>query len=97
MNQKKISEKLMALKIFYFCPVSNDQRPRMDFFKKKKGENTNFFFKFFSYSIMWDLRNKLSQPTLLYEEGSWYNFEVWEKDFNLLKKDKLITFKLFKN
>jgi hypothetical protein len=37
------------------------------------------------------LDNEFNQPRLFYEEGSWYDGQVWEKPLSILKNDKLIS------
>ena len=32
-----------------------------------------------------------NQPRIFYEEASWYDGQIWEKPFSILKNDKLIS------
>lgn len=49
---------------------------------------TVFFFCFFRF---WkEINNTLQQSYLLYEEGSWYEIERWEKPLFLIKNDRLL-------
>jgi hypothetical protein len=47
-----------------------------------------FFLLFFKWSL---LENRLNEARLIYEEGSWYDSQIWEKPFLLIKNDRLIT------
>jgi hypothetical protein len=46
------------------------------------------FFQFFRWS---QLENKLNQARFFYEEGSWYDGEIWEKPFLLIKNERFLT------
>jgi hypothetical protein len=46
------------------------------------------FFQFFRWS---QLENRLNESRLFYEEGSWYDGEIWEKPFLLIKNERLLT------
>ena len=35
--------------------------------------------------------NRFNTSRLIYEEGSWYTSEIWEKPISLIKNDKLIS------
>jgi len=40
----------------------------------------------------WKLtQNKFNKTRLAYEEGSWYDSQMWEKPFLIIKNDKLIS------
>jgi hypothetical protein len=47
-----------------------------------------FFLAFFRWS---ELEKRLSSSRLVYEEGSWYDVQVWEKPLNLIKNERLIS------
>jgi hypothetical protein len=47
-----------------------------------------FFVAFFNWSA---LENKLNFSRLIYEEGSWYDAQIWEKPLSLIKNEKLIS------
>ena len=36
-------------------------------------------------------QNRFEQTRLVYEEGSWYDTQIWEKPFLIIKNDKLIS------
>ena len=49
-----------------------------------------FFFYFINF-IKWKLlSNRFNESRLIYEEGSWYDSQIWEKPFLLIKNDKLL-------
>ena len=48
-----------------------------------------FFFNLFLRCF--ELENRLESSRLFYEEGSWYDGQIWEKPFLLIKNDKLIS------
>jgi hypothetical protein len=37
------------------------------------------------------VEKEFNEPRLFYEEASWYDGQVWEKPFSILKNDKLIS------
>jgi hypothetical protein len=37
------------------------------------------------------IEKEFNEPRLFYEEASWYDGQVWEKPFSILKNDKLIS------
>lgn len=47
-----------------------------------------FFFLFFRWSI---LEKKFNDSRLFYEEGSWYDGQIWEKPLSLIKNERLIS------
>jgi hypothetical protein len=47
-----------------------------------------FFFQFFRWS---QLENRFNQSRLFYEEGSWYDGQIWEKPFLLIKNERFLT------
>jgi hypothetical protein len=52
------------------------------------------FFTFFLFiiRIRWlEIKNKFNSTRLFYEEASWYDGQIWEKPFELIKNDKLIS------
>ena len=56
---------------------------------------STFSFLLFCFSVLvfrWEqLRNRLNQSRFLYEEASWYDVQIWEKPFALIKNEKLMT------
>jgi hypothetical protein len=54
---------------------------------------TNFLFLTFYFInfIKWKtLEKRFQNSRIIYEEGSWYDSQIWEKPFLLIKNDKLI-------
>ncbi|PSB23232.1 DUF1230 domain-containing protein [filamentous cyanobacterium CCP1] len=43
------------------------------------------------YLGWWYVRNRLSQPLVVYEESGWYDGQVWEKPDEILQRDRLIV------
>ena len=37
------------------------------------------------------INKRFKNPRLIYEEASWYDGQIWEKPFFLMKNDKLIS------
>ena len=55
---------------------------------------TNFFFLLFylfTYLKWKNLENRFKESRIIYEEGSWYDSQIWEKPFLLIKNEKLIA------
>ena len=48
-----------------------------------------FFFNLFLRCF--ELENRLESSRLFYEEGSWYDGQIWEKPLSLIKNERLIT------
>jgi len=76
-------------------------------FLLKLNPNLILFNSFFSLNILtiiflinflrWSqLLNKFRNSRLFYEEGSWYDGQIWEKPFELIKNDKLISIQKIK-
>jgi len=50
-----------------------------------------FFFSFLIY-IQWkEMKNRFLEARIFYEEGSWYDGQMWEKPFLLIKNDRLLV------
>jgi len=47
-----------------------------------------FFFVFFRWS---QLEVRFNDSRLVYEEGSWYEIQIWEKPLELIKNERLVT------
>jgi len=48
-----------------------------------------FFFNLFLRCF--ELENRLESSRLFYEEGSWYDGQIWEKPLSLIENERLIT------
>ena len=81
---------LNSIKIFLLCPIPEEQKPISDYiqynsFKKELWKNPFLFFR--SYEI----QKRLKEPTVFYEEGSWFDGQIWEKPFSVIKNDRLLA------
>jgi hypothetical protein len=53
--------------------------------------NFIFFIIFFLLFLRWSqVENRFNDSRLFYEEGSWYDGQIWEKPFFLIKNDRLL-------
>jgi hypothetical protein len=44
-----------------------------------------------SLFIRWEeLKKRFNESTLFYEEASWYDGQIWEKPFSIIKNDRLL-------
>lgn len=46
------------------------------------------------FVIIWrwnEVKKRLNQARLFYEEASWYDGQIWEKPFIILKNDRLLV------
>lgn len=44
-----------------------------------------------------EIYQRLTETRLFYEEASWFNIQIWEKNFFLIKNDKLISYQKLKS
>lgn len=52
----------------------------------------SFLFFFFLVYVRWNQLNiSFTQSRFFYEEGSWYDGQIWEKPFSILKNDRLLS------
>lgn len=82
--------KLNSIKIFLLCPIPEEQKPIADYiqylsFQKTLWKNPFLFFR--SYEI----QKRLKEPNVFYEEGSWFDGQIWEKPFYVIKNDRLLA------
>jgi len=55
---------------------------------------TSLFFNIFFLLIIFryiEINKRFSMSKVIYEEGSWYDSQIWEKPFSIIKNDKLIS------
>jgi hypothetical protein len=46
----------------------------------------------FFFILRWkEIEKRFNQSSLVYEEGSWYDGQIWEKSFSMIKKDRLLN------
>jgi hypothetical protein len=51
-----------------------------------------FFFLIFINYIRWkQVQKRFSNSRLFYEEASWYDGQIWEKPFSIIKNDRLVS------
>ena len=53
--------------------------------------NLLFFLIVLIFSRWKQIEKDFNEPRLFYEEASWYDGQIWEKPFSILKNDKLIS------
>jgi hypothetical protein len=62
-------------------------------------EQKNFWFSFFVdhfkqiifYFPLKELEKNLENANIIYEESSWYDTQIWQKEFFILKNDRLLN------
>ena len=94
-----MNQKINFLKFFLLCPVPEEQRPINEYIKIKHYFDIKFFQKFdilkvfysiFLFPNWFFIKKKLSLPYIIYEEASWYDGQVWQKPFFLIKNDRFL-------
>jgi Zn-dependent protease with chaperone function len=53
--------------------------------------NFFFFFMFVNYVRWKQIKNRFTNSRLFYEEASWYDGQIWEKPFSIIKNDRLVS------
>ena len=100
LSKLKYEQKLRSFAFLYFLPLSLCRLPWLensDYFLEWILFNCliTCFLLIFLLCIIFSrwkqLDNDLNQPRLFYEEGSWYDGQVWEKPLLILKNDKSIS------
>ena len=110
--KENMNKKSLTIKIFLLCPIPNEQKPIQDYIQLKGLLQTpstisflstlfsfqviNFFFNSLFFTRWKEIEKRFTQPTLFYEEGSWYDGQIWEKPFSLIKNDRLLTTQVIK-
>ncbi len=51
-----------------------------------------FFYSFFQFIRWREVKNRLLSSSLVYEEGSWYQSQSWEKPISLIKNERLLVY-----
>jgi hypothetical protein len=66
--------------------------------KKFKEKKQNFFLflnttlsKIFFIIRLKEIEKNFSQPIVFYEEGSWYDGQIWQKSLSIIKNDRLLN------
>jgi hypothetical protein len=39
----------------------------------------------------YEIQKRLKEPNVFYEEGSWFDGQIWEKPFYVIKNDRLLA------
>jgi hypothetical protein len=100
LSKKNYEKKLLSLFSFFFFLVSffrvssfSDSRYLFDWFLITFSLSlTLLFFLVLLIFFRWkQIEKDFNQPRLFYEEASWYDGQIWEKPFSILKNDKLIS------
>jgi Conserved in the green lineage and diatoms 27 len=100
LSKKNYEKKLLSLFSFFFLLVSffrvssfSDSRYVFDWFLITFSLSlTLLFFLVLLIFFRWkQIEKDFNQPRLFYEEASWYDGQIWEKPFSILKNDKLIS------
>lgn len=100
LSKKNYEKKLISLFSFFFFVVSffrfssfSDTRYVFDWFLITFSLSlTLLFFLILLIFFRWkQIEKDFNQPRLFYEEASWYDGQIWEKPFSILKNDKLIS------
>jgi hypothetical protein len=98
-------QKINPIKIFLLCPIPEEQKPIYEYINLKKyflkkidsqlkqnSQNIFLFFSRFFLIIRWkEIEKRFNQSSLIYEEGSWYDGQIWEKSFSMIKNDRLLN------
>ena len=100
LSKRNYEKKLFSLFSFFFFLVSFfrissffDSRYLFDWFLITFSLSlTLLFFLVLLIFFRWkQIEKDFNQPRLFYEEASWYDGQIWEKPFSILKNDKLIS------
>jgi hypothetical protein len=100
----KMNSKINLIKTFLLCPVPTEQKPITEYIQIKNyfwSKSTNeqnillkFILLFSAPFFLWNwafIQQKFNLPYIVYEEASWYDGQIWEKPFFLIKNDRIIT------
>jgi hypothetical protein len=106
-NQKPITEFLLFQETAFFQWITKSKKKyQQNFFSIVLLLFVSFFFSsslfFFFFFILFfsffpvlfrcsQLEERLKNSRLFYEEGSWYDGQIWEKPFSLIKNERLIS------
>ena len=100
LSKKNYEKKLVSLFCFFFVFVSffrfssfSDTRYLFEWVLINISISLNFlFFLIVLIFFRWkQIEKDFNEPRLFYEEASWYDGQIWEKPFSILKNDKLIS------
>ena len=100
LSKKNYEKKLVSLFSFFFFLVSffrfssfSDTRYLFEWLLINSFISLNllFFLIVLIFSRWKQIEKDFNEPRLFYEEASWYDGQIWEKPFSILKNDKLIS------
>ena len=100
LSKKNYEKKLVSLFSFFFFLVSffrfssfSDTRYLFEglLINSFISLNLLFFLIVLIFSRWKQIEKDFNEPRLFYEEASWYDGQIWEKPFSILKNDKLIS------
>ena len=124
----------LPIKIFFFCPVPEDQKPIQEYVVLRNNKLLNwltlknvqnnlflffwlltlfallsplgnreglkdlsllfpsFLLSFVGILFRWSqLKKHLNESRLFYEEASWYDGQIWEKELSIIRNDRLLS------
>ena len=100
LSKTNYEKKIFSLLFFFFLSISFF---RISFFLDMRyifdwiiiNLLISFFLLFFLLLLIFfrwkQIEKDFNQPRLFYEEASWYDGQIWEKPFSILKNDRLIN------
>lgn len=100
LSKKNYEKKLLSFFSFFFIFVSflrissfPDNRYLLEWLLVNFFISLNllFFLILLVFSRWKQIERDFNEPRLFYEEASWYDGQIWEKPFSILKNDKLIS------
>jgi hypothetical protein len=100
LSKKNYEKKLLSFFSFFFLFVSflrissfPDNRYLLEWLLVNFFVSLNllFFLILLVFSRWKQIEKDFNEPRLFYEEASWYDGQIWEKPFSILKNDKLIS------
>lgn len=100
LSKKNYEKKLLSFFAFFFLFVSflrissfPDNRYLLEWLLVNFFISLNllFFLILLVFSRWKQIERDFNEPRLFYEEASWYDGQIWEKPFSILKNDKLIS------
>jgi hypothetical protein len=100
LNKDKYYKKIINFYIFFFSFSCFFTFPNLSFSGKNFFNylivnllisNSLFLILLFTLYVNWyQIKSRFEVSRLVYEESSWYDSQIWEKPFLLIKNDKLL-------
>lgn len=100
LSKKNFEKKLISFSFYFLAIVSlfsvgslEDSNYFFEWFLKNALITCAFLiFLLIIIFYRWkQVEKDFNQPRIFYEEASWYDGQIWEKPFSILKNDKLIS------